>query len=194
MGRRCSSRAAPGTLVVADFDSEKGTTKIRQVLWAAPKGGRDFSQSEVGQVTGIQGLIDVVPGPDGRFITTSAGRFSGPTVVASFKFGDDGHLTFMTAIKSSGRKFAGGNQVAVSPDGRSVYAAGTLSGVIACAGRDPKTGQLTMGLAVPDGGPPGASADAKSPAGVTVTSDGKFLYVATEDKNAISIFRRNSKN
>ena len=114
--------------------------------------------------------------------------------MASFKYGDDGLLSFVTAIKSSGRNFAGGNQVAVSPDGRSVYAAGTLSGVIACAGRDPKSGQLTMGPAIPDGAPPGASADTKSPAGVTITADGKFLYVATEDKNAISIFRRNPKN
>ncbi len=164
------------------------------MLWAAPKGGRDFSQADVGQVTGVQGLIDVVPGPDGRFVTTSAGRFSGPTVVASFKYGDDGHLSGVTALKSSGPTFAGGNQVAVSPEGRSVYVAATLSGVIACASRDPKTGQLVTGALVPDGGSPGASADTKSPAGVTVTRDGKFLYVATEDKSAISIFRRNPKN
>ena len=59
-------------------------------------------------------------GPDGRFVTTCSGRFGGLTTVASFRYQDDGHLTFVQAVKSSTGKFAGGNQLAVSPDGRSV--------------------------------------------------------------------------
>ncbi len=181
---------APGALVVADFDSDSGAIQIRQVLWAAAKGGRDFSKSDVGKVPGIQGLMDVVPGPDGRFITTSAGRFSGPTVVASFKYGDDGHLACVQAAKSSGTKFAGGNQVAVSPDGRSVYAAGSISGVIACASRDPQTGRLAAGAVVPDGGPTSGPPNTMGAAGVTISADGRFVYVATEDKSTVSVFAR----
>ena len=180
----------PGALVVADFDGKTGAIKIRQILWAARKGGRDFSQSDIGEVTGIEGLIDVVVSRDGRFLTTSSGRFGGPTTVASFKFGEDRHLTFVQAIKSSGTKFAGGNQLAVSPDGRSIYAAGTLSGVVACAGRDPATGTLSTRGVVPDGGPQGSSGKTMSPAGVMISPDGRFVYVATEDKSSISIFRR----
>jgi 6-phosphogluconolactonase (cycloisomerase 2 family) len=181
----------PGALVVANFDRDTGALKVRQVLWAARKGGQDFSGSDVGEVTGIQGLIDVVTGPDGRFVTTCSGRFGGPTSVASFRYGDDGHLSFVQAIKASAGKFVGGNQLAISPDGRSVYAAGTLSGVIAPAGRDPATGKLSPRGVVPDGGPPGTPGTTMSPAGVTVSRDGKFVYVSTEDKSSISIFRRN---
>ena len=129
--------------------------------------------------------------PDGRFVTTCSGRFGGLTSVASFRFQDDGRLTFVQAVKSSTGKFAGGNQLAVSPDGRSVYAAGTLSGVVACASRNPETGTLTPRGVVPDGGPQGGGGKTNSPAGVTISHDGKFVYVATEDKSSISIFRRN---
>ena len=181
----------PGALVVADFDRENGAVKVRQILWAARNGGRDFSKADVGEVTGIQGINDVVTGPDGRFVTTCSGRFGGLTSVASFRYQDDGHLTFVQAVKSSTGKFAGGNQLAVSPDGRSVYAAGTLSGVVACASRDPATGTLTPRGVVPDGGPQGGGGKTNSPAGVTISHDGKFVYVATEDNSSISIFRRN---
>jgi 6-phosphogluconolactonase (cycloisomerase 2 family) len=180
----------PGSLVVADFDSDSGSIKIRQVLWAARMGGRDSSKSDVGDVTGLSGLIDVVITPDGKFATTCSGRFGGQTAVASFKYGDDGHLSFVQAVQSSGAKFAGGNQLAVSRDGRSVYAAGTLSGVIACAARDPKTGNLTPRGTVPDGGVQGGGANTLGAAGVMITPDGQFVYVATEDKNTISIFKR----
>ncbi len=181
----------PGSLVVADFDRDSGGIKVRQVLWSARKGGTDFSKSDVGGVPGIDGLIDVVASPDGRFVTTCSGRFGGTTAVTSFKFGDDRHLALVSWTKSSGAKFLGGNQLAVTPDGQRVYAAGTLSGVIAVAARDPKSGDLLPSGTVPDGGPPSQSGKTKSPAGVAVSSDGRFVYVATEDKNAISIFRRN---
>ncbi len=88
------------------------------------------------------------------------------------------------------RRFAGGNQLTLSPDGRRVYAAGTRSGVIACTAREPETGTLTPRGVVPDGGPPGPSGQALGAAGVTISQDGNFLYVATEDKSTISVFQR----
>jgi 6-phosphogluconolactonase (cycloisomerase 2 family) len=183
----------PGSLVVADFNRDTGAVKVRQVLWAASNGDRDFSKSDVGEVAGIQGVIDVVTGPDGRFVTTSSGRFGGPTAVTSFKYGDDGLLSFVKGEKGSGARFSGGNQLAVSPDGKSIYAAGTLSGMIACVARDPQTGNLTPGGVIPDGAPPGEPGKTMSPSGITISPDGKFVYVATLDKNAISIFRRDLK-
>jgi 6-phosphogluconolactonase (cycloisomerase 2 family) len=181
----------PGSLVVADFNWETGATKIRQILWATSVGGHDFSQPEVGGVPGIRGLVDVVLSADGRFATTCAGRFGGDTAVTSFKYGGDGHLVFVQGTKSSTGRFAGGNQCAVSPDGRSVYAAGTFTGVVACAARDPQTGKLTPRGVVADGGPPGHPGKTLGAAGVTISADGQFVYVATEDKNTLSVFRRN---
>jgi 6-phosphogluconolactonase (cycloisomerase 2 family) len=188
----------PGSLVVADFDPKTGATKVRQILWAGGNHGHDFSRLEVGDVTGIRGVTDVAISTDGRFATTCSGRFGGDTGVTSFQFGADGHLSFVQAIQSAGKgvgKFQGGNQIALSPDGRSVYAAGTLTGVVACAARDPQTGKLTPGPVFPDGGPPGAPAAPGRPgglgaAGITISPDGRFVYVATEDKSTLSVFER----
>ena len=180
----------PGSLVVADFDPKTGATKVRQILWAASAGGHDFSKAEVGDVAGVRGVLHLVMSADGRFVTTCSGRFGGDTCVTSFKFGDDGHLSLVQSVKSSGKNFAGGNQVALSPDGQSVYATGTISGVVACADRDPKTGSITPRGTVPDGGSTGGAGRVLGAAGITVSPDGRFVYVAIEDKSTISIFER----
>jgi 6-phosphogluconolactonase (cycloisomerase 2 family) len=184
----------PGSLVVVDFNSDSGATHIRQILWAKSRGGHDFSAPEVGDVTGTEGLVDVVVSPDAKYLVTSSGRFGGATAVTSFRYGDDGRLSFVISAKSSGQRaggrgFVGGNQVAVTPDGRAVYAAGTITGVVACTARDPSTGSLAPRGIVPDGGPqqqPGIN----GAAGVTISADGKFVYVATEDKNTLCVFQR----
>lgn len=185
----------PGSLVVVDFHSDTGATAIRQILWATSRGGHDFSAPEVGDVTGTEGVVDVLVSPDSRYLVTSSGRFGGATAITSFRYGDDGRLSFVTGIKSSGQKggrgFVGGNQAAITPDGRAVYVAGTITGVVACAGRDPATGSLVPGRAVPDGGPQGRPGQ-NGAAGVTISADGKFVYVATEDKNTLSVFERHA--
>ena len=45
--------------------------------------------------------------------------------------------------------------------------------------------------AVPDGGPQGPPGT-NGAAGVTSSADGKFVYVATEDRKTLSVFRRHS--
>jgi 6-phosphogluconolactonase (cycloisomerase 2 family) len=188
--------ARPGSLVVVDFNSDTGATRVRQVLWSKSRGGHDFSALEVGDVTGTEGLADVVVSPDAKFLVTSSGRFGGATALTSFRYGDDGQLSFVTSIKSSGkagdaRGFVGGNEVAITPDGRELYAAGTITGVVASARRDPSTGSLVPGVVVPDGGPQGQPG-LNGAAGVTICADGKFVYVATEDKKTLTVFRRHS--
>jgi len=74
----------------------------------------------------------------------------------------------------------------VSPDGRNVYAAATRSASVASFRRDPESGKLTCRATIPDcaeGGPNGA-------AGIDISPDSQFVYVATEDKSVISIFER----
>ncbi len=188
--------ARPGSLVVVDFNSDTGATRVRQILWAKSRGGHDFSAPEVGDVTGTEGMVNVVVSPDAKYVVTSSGRFGGATALTSFRYGDDGRLSFVTSIKSSRqaggtRGFVGGNQVAITPDGREVYAAGTITGVVACAGRDPLTGSLVPRSVVPDGGPQGQPG-LNGAAGVTISADAKFVYVATEDKKTLSVFRRHS--
>jgi DNA-binding beta-propeller fold protein YncE len=84
--------------------------------------------------------------------------------------------------------FLGGNELAVSPDGLNVYAAATRSGSVASFHRDPESGKLTYLETITDcaeGGPNGA-------AGISVSPDNQFVYVATEDKSAVSIFKRDA--
>ena len=102
---------------------------------------------------------------------------------------DGGELAFIQEFRDGGGElqgFLGGNQVTISPDGLNVYAAATRSGSIASFRRDPTTGKLTYLETIPDcgeGGENGAAA-------ISVSPDNAFVYVATEDKKAISIFKR----
>ena len=90
--------------MVVDFHSDTGETRVRQVLWATSRGRHDFSAPEVGDVTGTEGLVDVVVSPDARYVVTSSGRFNGPTALTSVRYGDDGRLSFVTSIKSTARR------------------------------------------------------------------------------------------
>jgi 6-phosphogluconolactonase (cycloisomerase 2 family) len=109
--------------------------------------------------------------------------------VSVFRLTTAGQLAFVEEfIEGDGvlRNFDGGNQIAVSPDGLNVYAIATLSRTIACFHRDPATGKLRYLETIADGG-----ADAGSGAdGIALSPDGRFVYVATEDTKAISVFAR----
>ena len=166
------------TLVAADFDAKTGSTRVRQVM-------RDGQ----GGAAGLVGAFGVVVSPDAKHVYVVSGRFGGDNAVSAFKLTDEGELGFIQEFRDGGGElqgFLGGNHVTVSPDGLNVYAAATRSGSIASFRRDPTTGKLTYLETIPDcgeGGENGAVA-------VSVSPDNAFVYVATEDKKAISIFKR----
>jgi 6-phosphogluconolactonase len=188
----------PGSLVVADRDPETGKTSPRQILWANAIGSTDYSKPEVGDVPGILGVMSVATSPDGKFVYTCSGRFGGESAVAAFQFGDDGRLAFLQKYSNGSNGelvgFEGGNQLAISPDGLNLYAAATVSGVVACFRRDPKTGNLTHLETLPDGGQAGGGflrvSNTLGAAGFGISPDGQYVYVATEDKNTLSVFKR----
>ena len=167
-----------GTLVAADRDPATGRTSVRQVV-----------KDEEGDVHGLAGAMGVAVSRDGRFVYVCSGRFRGDNAVSVFKYGTDGRLAFVQeVINGQGEltDFEGGNQLTISADGQSVYAAATRSGKVACFRRDPATGKLKLLETIADGGeggPLGATA-------VEVSPDGKFVYVPAEDKRSISVFRR----
>lgn len=169
-----------GTLVVADRDKETGKTSVRQVI-----------RDEEGDVHGLSGAMGVVVSRDGRSVYVSSGRFGGDSAVSAFRFGDDGRLTLLQEfVNGLGelRGFEGGNHLAMSPDGLNLYVTATLSRSIACFRVDRATGKLTHLAVFPDG-----SAEAENgAAGVAVSPDGQFVYVATEDGKAISVFMRDA--
>ena len=167
-----------GTLVVANRDPASGRTSVRQVI-----------KDEEGDVHGLAGAFGVVVSPDGRFAYVCAGRFQGDNAISAFRMGDDGRLVFLQEfLNGQGelKNFEGGNHLGISPDGSNVYAAATRSGTIACFGRDRASGKLTYIETIPDGPRVGESAAVA----VSISPDGRFAYVPTEDKKAISVFRR----
>jgi 6-phosphogluconolactonase (cycloisomerase 2 family) len=168
-----------GTLVVVDRDPATGKTKVRQVI-----------KDEKGDVHGLAGAMGVVTSKEGRFVYVSAGRFEGDDAISAFQLLPDGRLAFLQEFIDGEKElhdFTGGNHLALSPDGLSLYAAATRSGTVACFRRDPVTGSLTYLETIPDG----ATGGEFRAAGVGVSPDGQHVYVATEDGKSISVFQRN---
>jgi 6-phosphogluconolactonase (cycloisomerase 2 family) len=166
------------TLVAADRDLQTGETHVRQVL------GNDK-----GEARGLAGAFGVASSPDGRSVYVSAGRFGGDDAVSAFEITADGRMKFVQEIANGDgglRNFEGGNHIAVSPDGRSVYASATRSGTVACFRRDPATSKLTYVETLHDGG----GASELGAAGIDISPDGRFVYIATEDKKTLAVFKR----
>jgi DNA-binding beta-propeller fold protein YncE len=168
-----------GTLVVLDRDGRTGKTTIRQVL-----------KDEEGGVHGLAGVMGVALSPDGRFAYTAAGRFQGDSAVSAFRFDGGGRAAVIQEFhdgKDGLTDFRAGNQLVVSPDGRNVYAAATVSGSVACFGRDAESGKLTFLETLSDDGRHGSLAGAVD---LVISPDGRFVYVAAEDPGALSVYRR----
>jgi 6-phosphogluconolactonase (cycloisomerase 2 family) len=100
----------------------------------------------------------------------------------------------------AGRGLDGPNGVAVTKDGKHVYATSTFADAIAVFARNKKTGALTQpegtDACVSETGTSGDCADGKSlaePRSVAVSQDGKHVYVASRQSGAVAVFARNKK-
>jgi DNA-binding beta-propeller fold protein YncE len=84
------------------------------------------------------------------------------------------------------------DELAVSPDGAAVYTAGSR-GVVAAFARDAATGRLAETTclvdAPPDGGPCQDAAGIRGAEGVAVSPDGRDVYVAGRQSQAVASFR-----
>ncbi len=91
----------------------------------------------------------------------------------------------------------GPNSVAVSPDGRNVYATSLVTNAVDAFRRNPATGALTQlgaGAGCLAAAFPGCTV-ARALAGpdvVTVSADGRSVYVGSFTGNAVAVFSRNS--
>jgi DNA-binding beta-propeller fold protein YncE len=97
-----------------------------------------------------------------------------------------------------GHALRGPTGVAVSPDGRSVYVASSGSNAVARLNRNTTTGAITQpagtaGCVSETGSGPCANGHAlNSPQGVAVSLDGKTVYVASPESDAVARFARNT--
>jgi len=132
----------------------------------------------------------VVCSRDGEFVYTTSGRFDGDSGLSAFRRKATGELQLvgeLLADEGDLSKFIGGNRLVLSPDERNIYAVATRSGVVACFSRDLKTGQIKLAQifgSSPETGPVAGAA------GISISPDGKFVYIAAEEPGAISIYRR----
>jgi 6-phosphogluconolactonase (cycloisomerase 2 family) len=153
-----------------------------------------FVELERDGINGVDGLastFSVAVSPDGKNVYAAG---SADSAIAVFSRNSlNGALTFIEAEKDGSGGvdgLASAYSVTVSPDGKNVYATGIGDNGIAVFSRSSSTGALTFIEAKKDG--VGGVDGLAGAASVTVSQDGKSVYVAGSSDQAIAIFGRNA--
>ena len=188
-----------GNLVAFFEVSETGDLRAVGTL---EDGGLD---SGTNTIDGIGGASSLVVSPDGRHLyvtgaTDNAIAVFGrpepnsetdgltlPLFIQSLADGDmDAALNVVSGLR-------GASSVSVSPDGMHVYVTGETSNAVAVFSRDLMTGQLTFVESLTDSDPDQMSNIVKnllSPNSISVSPNGKTVYVAASGSDAITVFDR----
>ena len=173
-------------IAVCDVDPETGKLTVKQI-------NRDESDG----IHGLEQVMGVVISPDRKFVYSVSGRFSGDNAVSVFKIQEDGRLAvvqeFIAGEDACMSEFAGGNKIAVSPDGTIVIATGTRSATLVVFDRDLETGRLSYVETIPVSS--GSTmfnviTAGLGPAGICFDPSGEFFYVALEGDKSIAVFKR----
>jgi 6-phosphogluconolactonase (cycloisomerase 2 family) len=141
-------------------------------------------------VDGLNGATSVTLSPDEKFVYATSKEDNAIAVFSRNQ--TTGLLTFVELQKDS---FAGvdglrdARSLSISPDGKFVYAIGEGDDAIAVFSRNAVTGRLTFVEAVRDGvnGVDGIDGVYN----INISLDGKFVYTAGNNEDAIVMFSRN---
>ena len=147
----------------------------------------------IDSVNGLTGVRSVIVSPDGENVY--AAGITDQAVVVFARNRSDGTLVYLNHLGSGSTEFGGwfgwsASSVAVSPDGKNVYAVGTHHDTVAIFSRDSTFGLLTYVEHYKNGlfgvfGLEGACA-------ITVSPDGGNVYVASQWDNSVATFTRNA--
>ena len=144
----------------------------------------------VGGVDGLWGARSVTVSPDGKHVYTASWVDSAVAIFS--RDSTTGELTFVGFEKDGVGGvdgLFGAFWVAVSPDGKHIYAAGKGDDAVAVFSRNSTTGELTVVEFVKDG--VGGVDGLDGAYSVTVSPDGKHVYVAASVDDAVAVFSRN---
>ncbi|MCH6258393.1 beta-propeller fold lactonase family protein [Puniceicoccaceae bacterium K14] len=144
----------------------------------------------VDSVDGLNGVYSVAVSPDGKYVYAAA--INDDAVSVFTRNESNGELTFSSIIRDGENGIDclnGARSIALSPDGEFLYVASMFSNTLTSFSRDSVTGALTYLGCITDGvdGVDGL-AGARS---VTISPSGEHLYVAAYDDDALSVFQRN---
>lgn len=150
-----------------------------------------FVEAE-GIVSGLDSTYSVTISPDGKHVY--AANYGNDSVTVFERDDATGALTYRSMVQDGGGVdgLEGAFHVTVSADGTNVYVASSWDNAVAVFERDDATGALTFVEAEFDdtGGVDGLDL-ARA---VTVSHDGKHVYVAGDSDHAIAIFERSATN
>ncbi len=150
----------------------------------------------------LDGAFETAIDPAGRFVTVASRVSDSVLVLARGAAGalapvaGDGGCVAQAprpGCAATGRGLDGATSVALSPDGRNVYAASYASDSVATLRRDPDRGTLALQGCASDERE--ADRCAPSPAmgygqRVAVSPDGRNVYAVARDRSAVAIFER----
>ena len=187
-------------LPVAGVQGMALTPDGRHLLVAAGNGATvlDVARAEQGSAvtdarltdptipSGTGGAIQVVPSPDGRYVFVTL-EFAGRIAVFNLRAALIGGSGFVGTIKLGTSPIG----MAISPDGRTLYAASEVArGLVPTAPADGAVTVIDLGRAERD---PAGSIVASASAGcaplrLTVSADGRVVWVSVRDSDAVLAF------
>ena len=161
------------------------------LLKPAPAGATALSLSEAGIGPSVfAGPVSVTVSPDGSHVYATGGR-----AIVVFERDEATGLLQSLETQMDGEGgvdgIAGAASVATSPDGTSVYVVGFDDDAVALFARNAQTGTLTFVEARIDG--VGGVRGLDGAAGVAVSPDGMFVYVAGAIDGALAVFERDGQ-
>ena len=159
-------------------------------------------QDETDGATGLESVFGVARSADGKQVYTVSGQQGqGDDSVSVFGF-DDAKFTakqcivprdhelakvsFFNANRNAENVtdvFRGGNEIAVSADGKLVVACATISGSLAVFTRDAQSGELDMIQLVRNKEQLGGVS------GIAISPDNRHVYSANEFRDSVSVFQ-----